>query len=114
MLAPQGEYKRRKQACMRLWDNYDPDKQREIIEGIAAKQRRGEAIKLNPYFAIEDMAIGMAARRSFKAEPINYFGRQLARGKVYYKADYCGHRGLYTEEDVKAHRMTNVEEFART
>ena len=46
--------------------------------------------------------------------PTNYFGRQLPRSGTFYKADYHGVRGLYTEEDVRAHGMTNVELFMRT
>ena len=111
LLAPQGEFKRREQACRRLWQGYDPDKQQEIINAISDKQRQGEFVNRNPYFAIEDNAIGQAARLSLKPAPTNYFGRPLPRGFTFYRADYNGSRGLYTEQDVLLHHMSNPEKF---
>ena len=60
LLSPQGEYKRRQGACRRLWGAYDIEKQRRIYAAIVEKRKRGETISPNPYFAIEDAAIGLA------------------------------------------------------
>lgn len=54
LLAPEGEYKRRRGACERLWHGYEPGRQEAIYERIAGKIRRGEFVNENPYFAIED------------------------------------------------------------
>lgn len=114
LLNPQGEFKRREQVCRRLWASYDMDKQRDIYNAIRGKQRRGEFVNQNPYFAIEDNAVdlaGKAARLSLMSAPTNYFGRPLPHGVTFYRADYQGVRGLYTEQDVLAHHMSNPEKF---
>ena len=103
----------RRDACRRLWESFDLERQRYTYRTIRDKLRRGEQVKANPYYAIEDNS-HMPEQWQPRIEPMNYFGRQLPRGKTYYKADYRGQRGLYAEEDVKAHRMANAEEFIRT
>jgi hypothetical protein len=45
------------------------------------------------------------------AQPTNYYGRALPRGVTFYKAVYNGEVGLYSEQDVKAHKMQNAEMF---
>ena len=42
LLNPQGEYKRRRQACERLWQGYDDNQQRNIYIRIKAKLRQGD------------------------------------------------------------------------
>ena len=111
LLNPQGEYKRRRQACERLWQGYDDNKQRNIYIRIKAKLRQGEFVNPNPYFAIEDNALGSAAKALPVAQPTNYYGRALPRGVTFYKAVYNGEVGLYSEQDVKAHKMQNAEMF---
>ena len=56
LLAPEGEYKRRRGACERLWGGYEAGRQEAIYERIAGKLSRGEFVNQNPYFAIEDNA----------------------------------------------------------
>ena len=56
LLNPQGEYKRRRAACERLWSSYEAGRQEAIYERIAGKLSRGEFVNENPYFAIEDNA----------------------------------------------------------
>jgi hypothetical protein len=56
LLAPEGEYKRRRGACERLWQSYDPARQEEIYQRINGKLAHGEYVSENPYFAIEDNA----------------------------------------------------------
>ena len=56
LLAPEGEYKRRRGACERLWQGYEAGRQEAIYEKIAGKLARGEYVNQNPYFAIEDNA----------------------------------------------------------
>ena len=56
LLAPEGEYKRRRGACERLWNSYDAGRQEAIYARIEGKLTRGEFVNENPYFAIEDNA----------------------------------------------------------
>ena len=56
LLAPEGEYKRRRGACERLWQGYEAGRQEAIFKRIAGKLERGEFVNPNPYFAIEDNA----------------------------------------------------------
>ena len=56
LLNPQGEYKRRRGACERLWQGYSEARQEEIYAIIEGKLQRGEFVNENPYFAIEDNA----------------------------------------------------------
>lgn len=56
LLNPQGEFKRRRGACERLWQGYEAGRQEAIYKKIAGKLQRGEFVNQNPYFAIEDNA----------------------------------------------------------
>ncbi|MBR7153709.1 MAG: hypothetical protein IKD12_00170 [Paludibacteraceae bacterium] len=57
LLKPQGEYKRRRRVCERLWDSYDNEMQQRIYNRLAEALQRGERVNPNPYFAIEDTAL---------------------------------------------------------
>ena len=63
LLAPEGEYKRRRGACERLWQSYEPGRQEAIYARIAGKLQRGEFVNENPYFAIEDNAKAPKVRK---------------------------------------------------
>ena len=54
LLAPEGEFKRRRKVCERLWDSYEPAMQEAIYARIDGKLARYEFVNKNPYFAIED------------------------------------------------------------
>ena len=60
LLNPQGEYKRRRRACERLWDSYAPELQQRIFDMLRTAKQRGDRINPNPYFAIEDAALQLA------------------------------------------------------
>ena len=62
LLSPQGEYKRRENACRRLWQGYSPEMQQRIFDAVSKAKAEGRAIKENPYFAIEDAAIALQAK----------------------------------------------------
>ena len=62
LLEPQGEYKRRRRACERLWNSYAPEMQQRIYNRIAEALQRGERVNPNPYFAIEDTALYLQRR----------------------------------------------------
>ena len=59
LLKPQGEYKRRRRACERLWDSYASEMQQRIYKRLAEALQRGEQVNPNPYFAIEDTALSL-------------------------------------------------------
>ena len=61
LLAPQGEYKRRENACRRLWQGYSAEMQQRIYAMISKAKAEGE-VNPNPYFAIEDAALEQKAR----------------------------------------------------
>lgn len=63
LLTPQGEFKRRRGACERLWQGYEAGRQEAIYKKIAGKLQRGEFVNQNPYFAIEDNAMEPMPRR---------------------------------------------------
>ena len=111
LLAPFGEFKRRRQACMALWDSFSPEAQQYIYERIQGKLQRGEFVHDNPYFAIEDNSRAPRQPRAILLPPTNYAGKPLPRGCDFYFAYYNGVRGLYTAQDVHAHHMSNPQKF---
>ena len=111
MLAPFGEFKRRRQACMALWDSFSPEQQQDIYARIQGKLQRGEFVHDNPYFAIEDNSRAPRQPRTILQPPTNYAGKPLPRGFEFYLAEYNGQRGLYKAEDVQAHHMSNPQKF---
>ena len=111
LLDPQGEYKRRRQACERLWQGYSIDKQRAIYNGIKTKIRQGEYVNPNPYFAIEDNAIGMAAKALPAAHPTNYNGARSMPDEAMVRAIYNGIGGIYTLREAEMYGMDIKGEF---
>ena len=91
-----------------LWNSYSPEQQQHIYDTISQKLRDGRFIHFNPCQAIRENA---RKSQTSLAAPTNYFGRPLPRGVTFYRADYQGVRGLYTEQDVRAHHMSNPELF---
>ena len=63
LLNPQGEFKRRRGACERLWQGYEAARQERIYSVIKGKLERGEFVNQNPYFAIDDNAQECKPRR---------------------------------------------------
>ena len=66
LLAPEGEYKRRRGVCERLWQGYEAGRQEAIYARIEGKMARGEFVNKNPYFAIEDTAIELSQMKPVK------------------------------------------------
>ena len=59
LLNPQGEYKRRRRGCERLWAGYDECTRDLIYETISKSKESGSWVNPNPYFAIEDVALNV-------------------------------------------------------
>ena len=83
LLDPQGEFKRRRGACERLWQGYEAGRQEMIYQRIAGKLERGEFVNPNPYFAIED----------------NAYEQRCQRRQVMSFADYYAKYGTTEERD---------------
>ena len=81
LLNPQGEFKRRRGACERIWQGYGQARQEEIYSIIEGKLQRGEFVNENPYFAIEDNA------------------KQRQRQQILSYADYYAKFGTTEEQD---------------
>jgi len=73
LLNPQGEYKRRKEACRRLWqgigEKLGEDMQRDIWRTINQKKKQGFFVNPNPYFAIEDAKLELQRKAQPKPKP---------------------------------------------
>ena len=54
LLAPEGEYCRRRKACERLWLSFSPERQRAVYGVLVAKTVNGDYLSPNPYYAIDD------------------------------------------------------------
>ena len=87
LLNPQGEFKRRRGACERIWQGYGQARQEEIYSIIEGKLQRGEFVNENPYFAIEDNA------------------KQRQRQQILSYADYYARFG--TTEEQNGWKMAN-------
>lgn len=76
LLKPEGEYKRRRDACERLWAGYSPEMQQHIFDTLNAAKQRGDRISPNPYFAIEDVALGEKRKhRTLTLSYAEYYAR---------------------------------------
>ena len=98
----------RRDETANLWNTYSTEQQQRIFNTITAKLNQGRFVHFNPCQAIRENA---RKSQTSLAAPTNYFGRPLPRGVTFYRADYQSVRGLYTEQDVRAHHMSNPELF---
>ena len=98
LLAPEGEFKRRRGACERLWLGYEPGRQEAIYERIAGKLRRGEFVNQNPYFAIDEgltaKAAGDVLRCLLREIRHNRRARRVEDGKPDGKAGHLRKGGI--------------------
>ena len=63
LLNPQGEFKRRRRGCERLWESYDEATRQQVYDTIYEARQRGDWINPNPYFAIEDVILQQRRQR---------------------------------------------------
>ena len=92
--------------CFALWGTLAPARQQQLYDAISVKLREGRFVDYNPLRAMHDNL-----RQSRQPTPTNYNGKALPRGMTFYHAEYNGQRGLYSEQDVTAHKMQNAELF---
>ena len=94
LLNPQGEFKRRRAVCERLWQGYGEARQEQIYNLIEGKLRRGQFVNDNPYFAIEDNS------------------KQQPRQQVLSYAEY--YQRYHTTEDTDGWRRVFLPEKQKT
>lgn len=54
LLAPEGEFCRRRKVCLKRWESFSPQRQRMIYSILVSKMTNGDYVSPNPYFAIDD------------------------------------------------------------
>ena len=72
LLAPEGEFKRREAACRRLWAGYDANLRQRIYNALSEAKAKGDIIKENPYFAIEDAALAIIKLSRFRPQILSF------------------------------------------
>lgn len=72
LLNPQGEYKRRRRGCEKLWAGYDEQTCQRIYENIRSAKERGEWVNPNPYFAIEDVVVKTISKQPSLPRTLTY------------------------------------------
>ena len=99
LLNPQGEFKRRRGACERLWQGYGQARQAEIYSIIEGKLQRGEFVNENPYFAIEDNAPKAERQQTLSyAEYYAKFGTTEERDG-WHMANPTGNKVIYIKNE---------------
>ena len=105
LLSPQGEFKRRRGVCERLWQSIGSDAQSKVFETIQNKKAHGEFVNQNPYFAIED-------NLPTRGEPTNYNGqRTMPKDTPLVTAKYNGLYGIYTAAEAQLFGMTDIKNY---
>ena len=54
LLAPEGEFCRRRKVCLKRWESFSPQRQRMIYSILVTKKANGDYVSPNPYYAIDD------------------------------------------------------------
>lgn len=54
LLAPEGEFCRRRKVCEKRWSGYSAVRQQYLFQVLQSKKSNGEYVSPNPYFAIDD------------------------------------------------------------
>ena len=91
-----------------LFETYTPEQQQQILTTISSKLKENKFVQYNPIRAIKENV----PRRTERREPTNYNGRPLPTdGTRLVRARYNGKGGVYSLEDAKAFKMTEVQPF---
>lgn len=105
LLAPQGEYNNKElwTACRNYWNSLTLVRQRQIYYTLRWMKFRGERIKDNPLFAIQDCV----------PVPTNWNGNpglnELMKTKPMVSAKYHDRYGIYYAIEAKIFEMTDVK-----
>lgn len=103
LLSPRPEFLDREESCRAYWNTLTLARQRQIYYTLREQKRRGEPIKENPRFAIEDCV----------PVPTNWNGRNGINEKMKtekmviakYKASY----GTYTLQEAQLFEMSEIK-----
>ena len=101
LLAPEGEFCRRRKACEKLWQSFNMERQLLIYNRLQTKKSNGEYVSPNPYYAIDDndrpaFLTGMEQDRAHAA------------GIALVLVRYGGRFLVCSEETSKAYGLTMV------
>ena len=106
-LKPEYQSRGRIDACKRLWESFDIERQRYTYRTIRDKRRANMFVNENPYFAIEDNS------HQSVAEPKDYNGsrefEQMVKTGTLVTANHNGKIGIYSETDAVAFKMSIIK-----
>ena len=98
-------YEDRKSACRNYWNTLTLARQRQIYWFLREQKRRGEYVKENPLFAIQDCI----------PAPINYNGSrqldELMKTTKMVIAKYGDSYGTFTALEARIFEMTDVKQL---
>ena len=102
-LSPSPSFENVKQSFRAYWNTLTLARQRQIFYTLREQKRRGEPIKENPLFAIQDC----------NPRPTNWNGRQginnLIKTEKMVIAKYQASYGTYTLTEAKLFEMTDIK-----
>lgn len=105
LLAPSPEFKNCWSAFRDYWHRQTLARQRQLYWYFREAKRRGDHIKENPLFAIQDC----------HPQPTNWNGKEGINSKIKTTkmviAKYNGFYGTYTSFEAKLFEMTDVKEM---
>lgn len=101
LLEPQGEFKRRRKACERLWGSFNAEKKELIYRVLWFKKMNGEYVSQNPYYAIDDnnYPVFLSGQEQDKAH---------AAGIAIVMVRYQGRYLVCSEETMRAYELEFV------
>ncbi len=91
-IRPDDSFQDRKEAAEEEWDKH-PEKHEAIIRWL---HKHGPYSMRNPYFFIQDFKV-----RKPHGQPTDYRGKTIPKGVQVFSAQYNGHWGMFTAEDIK-------------
>ena len=103
LLSPSPQFENVRGSFRGFWNTLTPVRQRQIYWWLREQKRRGEYIKENPLFAIQDC----------NPQPTNWNGRaginEMMKSEKMVIAKYQGSFGTYTAGVAKLFEMTDVK-----
>ena len=103
LLAPKGEYCRRRKVCEKRWSTYSAVRQQYLFRVLQTKKSNGAYVSPNPYYAIDD-----------NDHPVFLSGleqdRVRAAGIRLVLVKYLGHYVVCTRETMVAYALEYIRE----
>ena len=103
LLQPRREFQDRKEVCWNYWNTLTLARQRQIYYTLREQKRRGDPIKENPLFAIQDCT----------PVPTNWNGRpginDMIKTTKMVSAKFGDKYGVYTAQEAQIFEMKDVK-----